>query len=203
MTERQFLITGMPRSGTRFMTALFRSAGLSASHEGLFGPLGPNKNVIKNVESSWMSVPYLKEYKHQFKKIIHITRHPLYVLASLKRRNFFGRIMDKYDYFVWNHLKSIVMYDNSITAIIQFWIDWNKKIERYADVRVQIEDINENKEKFFENLGINIKGKELYKNEKCNTDGETNPIDLGLLKTAGNYKLFKEKAKEYGYDLEP
>jgi len=203
MTERQFLVTGTPRSGTRFMAALFRSAGLSASHEGLFGPLGPNNHVTKNVESSWMAMPYLKEYEYQFKKIIHITRNPLYVLASLKRRNFLGRIMNQWDYFVWNHLDSIVMHDDSITAIIQFWIDWNEKIERYAYVRVQIEDINENKERFFKNLGINIKGKQLYKNEKCNTDGETNPIDLGLLKTAGNYKLLKEKAKQYGYDLEP
>ena len=198
---RDFLITGSPRSGTRFMAALFRSAGLGATHEGVFIPAGIRPRVIKNVESSWLAAPHLQTWKYHFKKVIHLVRDPILVISSQREREIMFKKESPYTKYIYDNVSEITNFNNSIDNYLHFWIAWNEMIEKHTKIRVKIEDINNDREKFLQDLGVYTIGRQLYKNFKCNSDGETKKITMEEIEKSQWSKKFKEKAKQYGYDL--
>lgn len=83
--NRKFLILGHPRSGTMYMSALFRANGYDIQHE----------QMGEHGTSNWQMAVHAKEYPYplncgdkivrgdvEFETIIHVLRAPLLVIAS-------------------------------------------------------------------------------------------------------------------------
>lgn len=146
------LITGHPRSGTRYVFQLLKSLRQNTSFE---------KRIENGITVSWKHIkngtfePPCPEtnIKCDFDLIIHQIRHPLKVIASSTT--------------LWtmsiNYLATetqlpdiIKNKENTVRNCMYTWIAWNKLIETKANWRFKIEDLPIMYKKFGIKLGIEI-----------------------------------------------
>lgn len=77
------LVTGMGRSGTGYMAALFTAAGLPCGHEALYDSptaTAPSWRGVR-AESSWYAVPWVSQLPTDV-HVVRLVRHPLHWLSS-------------------------------------------------------------------------------------------------------------------------
>jgi len=200
----KYIITGMPRSGTQFMAHLFRNAEIPCGHEMFFGFPGMGEYVENaQADSSWLAGGVLEEWKEKGVKILHITRNPIKVINSLFTRNFFereginrGTLFMIYPYIFFPEIMNKKAFDKYIL----FYIKWNEEIEKYADARVKIEDVNEDLTLPFKKLDIPSIGTGIKRPEKANQGSKKQVITNDILKNSQLYPQLVQKAKEYGYN---
>jgi hypothetical protein len=86
-----FIVTGCARSGTGYTAALFSELGVSCTHEALFTPFSERFEGFSDErgDSSWLAVPFLNELPPGT-VVLHQTRHPAAVVASLVEIRFFS-----------------------------------------------------------------------------------------------------------------
>lgn len=142
--DLDYLATGLPRSGSKFMAEVFRAAGQSVGHE----------KIEKNGISSWMfaadswEVPYgvgtarFPRLFH-FHRVAHYVRHPLEAIPSLVRDFRHSPAVDFIERtLVQQKLIPSLSRSNEWEAATVAYINWNKLVERkFPDaILVQIEN---------------------------------------------------------------
>jgi hypothetical protein len=144
----RLVVTGCPRSGTKYTTEVLRSLGFKAGHEQCFTPI---KHAIagsmNEIEASWMAAPFLPTLPRDI-FVVHQVRNPLMVVRSLLAGDHLG-FNSPYSRFVYKYLLSLPKGAlPSAEAQIRaedFWLLWNLIIERgvknRASVRLKVEDL--------------------------------------------------------------
>lgn len=136
----KFLITGCPRSGTKYTAKLLTSAGIPTGHEKVYRPRGPFPWKLDG-EVSWAAVPYLKELKWTGTPVIHQVRHPLKVIASLMQRGTFtSKGQKQWASIATDWMGKVVDGKDPLWVASYFWLVWNLEVEKWAEDTFRIED---------------------------------------------------------------
>jgi hypothetical protein len=167
---------GCPRSGTMFLADLLTQGGLPMGHETYFG--NPNggtwiDGMVGDV--SWLSAPFLHEYKGKDRVIIQIVREPIAHINSLIMSDFFEEHSFRGNTgtrFVELYLPQIRLF-GLLDRYIYFWTKWNQMIEPYADFIYRLEDLSKNPSEIFEDLKHDI-GDKVVKLRKVNAHKHKN-----------------------------
>lgn len=180
------IVTGTPRSGTGFMSQLLTKAGIPCGHEQIYGFEGGHRVVDPKAESSWLAAPHLKKHKD----IVHIVRDPLKVISSQKKYEF---LHDNGDFakYAYEHCPGILI-KKGFDRYMYFYIKWNEMIEEHTDRRYKVEEIDV--KEFIENP------KEIYDNDKYNTDNVARYYTLDDIPESPLKEEFKQKIIKYGYE---
>jgi|13_taG_2_1085334.scaffolds.fasta_scaffold16921_3 hypothetical protein len=134
------LITGHQRSGTGYMAALCRSMGLDVGHErhGEDG-ISSFQYAVDTDKVIFHSVDDNRGRKfYKFDEIIHVVRHPLHVIASTAFTDMNGAIEWQAGFIPVTAPKQ-----HNIRRAVQTWLGWNELVEKQTDVRVRVEDAEE------------------------------------------------------------
>lgn len=139
---KKLLITGCGRSGTGFLAKVLRECGIPATHERLFNPKRSSwPEGHEGAESSWLAAPFLKKLPKDV-TVFHQIRHPFDVIRSLVGFGFFnGNQRNPYQVFAFRHAPGIRSWKDSLDRSMSYWVFWNLQVERYADVRYQVESL--------------------------------------------------------------
>lgn len=136
----KFVITGLPRSGTKYVSEVCKSIGINCGHEEIFTPLGISDTGALLGDASWMAVPYLEKLKRDNITIIHLKRDIKKVVKSLEELRFFDREYNPawrlpYRNFAMSHL--------DFKGDIGEWcLGWLLMLKPYADLTINVEDIH-------------------------------------------------------------
>lgn len=128
----KYLITGHPRSGTRWISTLCIQYGLDIPHE----------VAGKDGICSWQHITSGK-YSVKADKVIHLVRNPLKTIAST------AYVLDPSAFPL---MFKDIGYPNSqdkIRIAMYTWYHWNKLIEKRANSRFKFEDILKDPLPFF------------------------------------------------------
>jgi len=195
------LIAATPRSGTHYTAALLQALGLDVPHEAV-GASGA---------ASWKHIApgtfTVKKRFHRartaeiedppFTTILHQTRHPLKVVASMQTLSRAS----------WNYLEARTGADpddHPVERAARAYIDWNKRIEPRAEWRYQIEMLPEVFPEFCQRAGVRnapAAPPELPPKAKDARPHRYEPIDWSDLVSL-NPELaeeLRETAARYGY----
>lgn len=145
--NHRFVVTGTGRSGTGYFAAVMSAVGTGCGHETIFRPGGPVDWHDLRGDSSWMAAPFLEEFRRQHPggKVLHLLRNPLDVVNSLVGIGFFDddqkEAHGEYRAFAEMHCPHAFLPLDPIERAVTFVIDWNTRIEPWADLRVKVEDL--------------------------------------------------------------
>ena len=202
----EYLIIGTGRSGTGFMSKLLTNNGISCGHETLFGLQNVKdfgmllKTTTLKADSSWLSVPHIKEINKDI-KYIHIIRNPIDVIKSFIELNLFCDESSPYIKFIGKYCD--LNYNQPIDKVISYYVKWFKMIESndINKLSINLENID------YEKLSIFV-GKELIElEEKVNTKTDSkiflaNREEIhNRIKKSSLYNELKELSKRYGYEI--
>jgi hypothetical protein len=143
---KRFIVTGCPRSGTRFAATLFSALGIRCGHEDVFGPdqgLGdlPVEWNGYDADSSWHAVPFLPL---DDVVVLHQVRHPLEVIRSIAGIRFLARadLPNKATRAVRRNAPEIFEPESEAERAATMWRIWNEKAEEHATFTYRLEDID-------------------------------------------------------------
>lgn len=129
MTEPEWIVTGTGRCGTQYLSELFLSHDIPATHEGLFTYDGIDPHWDARADSSWMAAPHLHRYDCP---IIALLRDPAQVAQSLTGISFFTTPGPYLDY-LWAYEPDLAAMD-PVNAAWQFYVWWNRRVLPFADL---------------------------------------------------------------------
>jgi len=208
----KYIITGSGRSGTGYMAQLLTLNGIPCGHEEVFNLSShavPGNNEL-SADSSWLSVPYLKDYKDL--QVYHVVRNPVKVIESWMNKNDQGiwgnltigesRVLasrtSPYWGFVKHHLPEVSGISTPLEATIFYLVEWSKRIkEEVGDKFYRIEtdctelmkDIGIDNPQIFEDTSFNKRRR-----------SKANPYKLKASKVTGRYReMLVQHAHDYGY----
>lgn len=141
--KKRFLITGCGRSGTRFTHFFLKKNGLKVGHE-KFGKDG----IVSHFHAPFHVF---------FRPVIHQVRHPIKVISSMTT---FG---DSSLRFIFKRVGNPKKKSGLYIAMF-VWYYWNKYIERFADYRFRIEDLDKELPVLSKFLNYHLHHVELSKN---------------------------------------
>lgn len=131
---RPIIITGTPKSATKYIAVLLKQMGLDFEHEKLAKDgtadwrLAPGYKAVP-----WDGDTFLRNFNNPI--ILHQVRHPLNTIASCQ----------KIAGYAWNYIykfSPVNEYDYSeIGRCMALWYYWNKMAERLAIWTYRIEDL--------------------------------------------------------------
>jgi hypothetical protein len=144
---RRFLITGCPRSGTKYTAMLFRRAlGARVGHEQVFGVVeglreGPVDWDGLDGDASWLAVPFLPL---DDTIVLHQVRHPLEFVRSVCG---FGLLSDEradlpFPQVLRLHAPEVYVPDTEAERGATLWRIWNAKAEAHATITYRLEDLD-------------------------------------------------------------
>lgn len=140
-------VIGSGRSGTGFMAAVLKSAGLDAAHEGYWHAHGGPHASQLDVDVSWLALPAIEFGNNPEPwtgRTLHVVRHPVDTVRSLLGTGLFNIDMDSNPYAVhaWMHARSAGMLvgHHPLHAAVEFWCEWNARCAAVADATVRLED---------------------------------------------------------------
>lgn len=150
--QRELLITGCARSGTTYISQLFKKAGFDLSHDHEYGAVGTYGL------SSWLLVPDAAHAPWgpvrrncEFQHIFHQTRHPLQVISSVYTTE------PKISWiFILENIPEISWEDPHVVKAAKYWYYWNQMAETIAEWRYKIEDIASILPEMEQRLGISL-----------------------------------------------
>lgn len=203
MKERRILIVGCPRSGTKYISQVFKKAGLSSTHENDKG-----KDVVVGWRYAASGKAFCYHFRHicrfytEFTQVWHQVRNPVKVLRSLPALG---------DYRNWAHIvdSRLGLGDRrSLEYGMQFWLSWTRRCDDMCDWRYRVEDVQDGSKvwrKMCKRLDLGEQGlppvsqrnntRVKHKRYRSVTLADMRAADPGL---AG--KVIR-RAKKYGYDL--
>ncbi len=143
----RFIITGTPRSATKYGARLITEAGVPCSHERVLRPLTPVIDVLRWLdddtpgESSWMAWTLLPLLPEPI-PVLHTIRDPWAVIDSLANRNSILKvdqartpIMLAIRDTVQAYLPDVFSHDSLIDRAASLVVGWNRLIARAAPER--------------------------------------------------------------------
>jgi len=134
--RRQFLVTGVQRSGTHFTWEMLNRLGIHSHHEGL-GPAG---------SISWLYAWRARSYaidnptslgNRRFCVVLHQVRHPLRVISSVVKAT---KPRDRFWDWIYTVEPKISPKLPPIARSALLWLRQNELIETYADARFKVEE---------------------------------------------------------------
>ncbi len=137
----RFIVTGSPRSATRYAAVMFERLGVPCTHEQVFRQTGSAIDVVrwynqdKHGDSSWLAWAFLNLIPGPV-VMFHTRRDPWKVIDSLAHRNRIVSMRETRADSI-NSLRDIMnaycprvaRYDTEINRAAAFMLDWNKRIE--------------------------------------------------------------------------
>lgn len=125
--KKPILVTGCPRSGTRFASRMFRE---------VFGMMVGHETELGHGTSDWRYVdPRYK--KDHFKIIFHQVRYPLDVIGSLHTITPQSmRLMEK-------NIVPLKGTDPLLLKCMKYYYHWVTEAERMADYSYQVENVED------------------------------------------------------------
>jgi hypothetical protein len=143
---KRFLVTGCPRSGTRYASVLFRRLGVRMSQEAVFGI---NQGLYGKPpdwgewegESSWMAVPFLPL---DDTVVLHQVRHPLDFVRSVCGFGFLSNRSAEFIYpkVVGRHAPEVYAHPTQPERGAAMWRIWNARAEAHAVITYRVEDLD-------------------------------------------------------------
>lgn len=134
----RFAVVGTGRSGSGFISRVFRAAGVECGHEEWFVPSGPGGRSGLDGDSSWLAVPHLDDFAGP---VLHQVRHPLDVIRSLAGIRMFSDVAHgPYRWFMYAHLPGLVGDD--LLDAMRWYVEWNRRCEVHATVRYRVEAVD-------------------------------------------------------------
>lgn len=132
--EIMLAITGCARSGTNYISELFKKSGIDIGHERL-GSKGISSWIIANNLKMW-GASY-KEVIEKYKDIpfMHQIRNPIHQISSMTTTSNWNKICQV--------LPEINLTDNILLKSMKYWYYWNLSAELRCEFRYKIEDIEE------------------------------------------------------------
>jgi hypothetical protein len=124
--KNQIVITGCPRSGTKFISLLLRAHGLDVPHE-YWGSDGIVAGMLAGD-------PTLKHFVSRI-TVIHQVRHPLKTIASLTT------IQEVGWQFMSRRLGNLALPEDKVHRGMMIWHDWNRLSEQHAARTYRVEGI--------------------------------------------------------------
>ena len=198
---KDILVTGHPRSGTGYMSALMISLGMHVRHE----------RMGKHGTSSWVCappkpgmVPYgCSRGDIHFNNLIHVVRHPLKVIASSGYTQFGhgthrNRMINFMSRFILIHKT-----DKPIYQATQSYIGWNRLIGSQApDIRVQAETAYHEIIQYLEEKGFELEvGDPPPNNVNWRKHHQFTSAELKDQIGVELFNALQDSAGEYGYEL--
>lgn len=209
----KYIITSMPRSGTRYLAELLTSAGLPCGHEKIFGLQLYLQDRGFVAESSWLAPVYLRRYDYyRDVKIIHLLRNPINVIRGLlfDFDNVCSAIgscksdskRTRYDRLISEEIPNIAKLTSPIDKALYFYLEWNTGIEKLNPThRINVEI---GAEEILKIIGVKHDGLVLFSNQKHNTLKRcllSREEIITILRTSCYFDQFKDKITTYGYSI--
>lgn len=155
----KYVITGTGRCGTGYMSRLMSKYVCTCGHEKIFTPTVTSSNLKDRLagnyqaDSSWLAIPHLDHPLLVDVTLIHLTRHPVAVIASFLSRGFFPavrRLTNEtctsnagFAVYAAKYLPKLKTLSD-LDAGIYWYIEWNKRILAHKQKRywrVQLEHL--------------------------------------------------------------
>lgn len=136
------LITGCPKSGTKYTTVLLKHLGLDFGHEEQTGKDGQtNWMLAPGKKSKPLEGPSFKKFKDAI--ILHQIRHPLDTISSCTK-------IGQWKY-ICNYIP-VEAYEYALLKSMNLYFYWNRMAERLASWTYRIESLPEIWELFCEKI---------------------------------------------------
>lgn len=187
-----FIITGTPRSGTKYISEV-----LNIAHEKCFVPGGPKPPLVN--EASWLAVPYVEQYPQV--TVVHLIRNPLDVVTSLVRIGHMdiastGRGRDPFVRFLYEHCPQAALPTPEESAI-RFYIDWNRRASAVSDDtwRLDLLDFN-----YIEKVTGRVVNPDVPRDTNSKPHRNIHTPDFSVVPEV-LWDEFVDYAKELGYEL--
>lgn len=133
------VVIGTGRCGTGYFTRVLKEHGYDTGHEAYYNSGLQVPKDIKKFECSWLAVPDLIRQRHT-DLILHITRHPFDVVASLEGIGFFAvGEMNPFTDFAREACPQIRDLCG-IEASAVWWREYNQQCRFIAADTIKIED---------------------------------------------------------------
>jgi hypothetical protein len=139
-----FVVVGTGRCGTTYVSEALTASGLACGHEQMFTPAGPRRSLRLAGDASWLAVPYLDDVDAP---VYHVVREPLAVVNSFLAIGFFrlgsagpvgaGGHHRRHQRFAQRHFG---FSGDEVADAVRWYVEWNRRCERFADHRFRIED---------------------------------------------------------------
>jgi len=143
---KRFLVTGCPRSGTKYAATLFRALGVHIGHEQVFGVgegLGgrPVRWRVFEGDVSWLAVPFLPL---DDVVVLHQVRHPLEFVRSVVG---FGFLSDEraelaFPRVVRRHAPEVYEPATQVERGATLWRVWNEMAAPHATITYRLEALD-------------------------------------------------------------
>ena len=130
----RFVIVGTGRCGTGYTAKVLTAGGIRCGHEEIYRGRRITKSWRLVGDASYLAVPHLDRYRGT---VLHQVRDPVAVVRSLVGTRFFDRT-DHYLEIVSRHLE---LTGDPVVDAMRYWIDWNERCERHADLTYRVEDL--------------------------------------------------------------
>lgn len=215
--KRNFIITGVGRSGTGYISKLLRQLNITCGHENVFRPetIKPDFSNFEG-DASWLAAPYIQKLPSNT-VVLHQIRHPVMVAKSFIGIGFFDQnpTNDHAPYLKFlNQFSRFDMLQSREERFMFHWINWNKYIEQQVEktehhyFRYKLEDLTPDGicELVLKPIGVErtINDVELAQKE-IGTTTNRRTRDLFINRTSlSAYAIFTEfeaAAEKYGYIL--
>jgi len=139
----RFIVTGTPRSATKYAARLLSALGVMCTHETHLRPLATVVDCLRwwagdtGGESSWMAWTLLPLFPESV-PVLHTIRNPWHVIDSLSNRNsilkdrdtFKARSMLSVRDTIAIYAPRVWTYERRIDRAAAFVVDWNAAIEK-------------------------------------------------------------------------
>ncbi len=140
-----FLITGTGRNATAYISQVLREAGITTGHETNYHPFYPKYQHFDGAgEASWLTAPHIANHPGP---VLHQTRHPLKVIASLQHPDGFmaGAYSDNpYWKYKLEHVPTLADTWDPIINAITFILHWYDLINAADPYTYQVEQLTTN-----------------------------------------------------------
>lgn len=194
----RLLITGSPKSGTRFMAAELSRCGLRVRHEEAFTYARQQWFRSQQVEVSWQAAPFTPMAGVY---VVHLVRNPLQAVRSAylarvewDQRGLTTPAMRAHETFVAEHC-DLLAFDpeRPFAREASAWVAWNRLVT--ADERLRLEDIDAGALQRLARLLVRDVTVEALGAPVGAHEAPWGPLDWSDIDVPGMFDL----AEEYGY----
>lgn len=139
-------VIGTGRSGTGYMAAVLKGAGLDAGHEAYWHAHGGPRASQLDVDCSWLALPDI-ESGAWTGRVLHVVRHPVDTVRSLLGTRLFAResLGNPYALMARMNTRSVDTHLFDLDAAVAFWCEWNARCYAVADATLRLEDFNDDR----------------------------------------------------------
>lgn len=200
----RFVVIGLPRSGTTYFSELCRANGVICSHEAYFTEFGPMlRNPKRRFDTvgdvSWLAPPFLPD---EDIVAVHQVRHPLKVIRSIYDMGLFdpSREHTRRPYVALAR-RHFSFSADPLHSALRFYLEWNERCEAITDKRFRVEDIDQDRVKIGEWLGLRLGNTaSVSKTTNRRAPEIASGWDYERLRQFPEFAALERMASSYGYN---